>query len=223
MTALEGHASRRATLRLERDAEHELITTDRADALPGAGREAHLRQALVASSRRATGRATTSRATSAIADARAARRSPRCGRACARRRCTRCGEADGGELVEVEVTPSNCVQCGAITAKGGRLTPPEGGSGPEYTADVGRAMPALGSRPRGRPTSLDDVERAGARRSAAGCTARRLLTLARRSREPTGARVHLKAELFQRTGLVQAARRAQQARDAHATRRRRAA
>jgi electron-transferring-flavoprotein dehydrogenase len=32
----------------------------------------------------------------------------------------------------VDVTPSNCVQCGAITAKGGRLTPPEGGSGPEY-------------------------------------------------------------------------------------------
>jgi len=39
------------------------------------------------------------------------------------------------EVVEggVEVTASNCVQCGAITAKGGRLTPPEGGSGPEYT------------------------------------------------------------------------------------------
>jgi electron-transferring-flavoprotein dehydrogenase len=36
------------------------------------------------------------------------------------------------ELVEVRVTPSNCVQCGAISAKGGRLTPPEGGSGPEY-------------------------------------------------------------------------------------------
>jgi electron-transferring-flavoprotein dehydrogenase len=36
---------------------------------------------------------------------------------------------DGG----VTVTPSNCVQCGAITAKGGRLTTPEGGSGPEYT------------------------------------------------------------------------------------------
>jgi electron-transferring-flavoprotein dehydrogenase len=32
----------------------------------------------------------------------------------------------------VAVTASNCVQCGAITAKGGRLTPPEGGSGPEY-------------------------------------------------------------------------------------------
>lgn len=39
----------------------------------------------------------------------------------------------GDGMVEVEVTPSNCVQCGAITAKGGRLTPPEGGSGPEYT------------------------------------------------------------------------------------------
>jgi electron-transferring-flavoprotein dehydrogenase len=43
--------------------------------------------------------------------------------------------ADGGsgDEVTVQVTPSNCVQCGAITAKGGRLTPPEGGSGPEYT------------------------------------------------------------------------------------------
>jgi electron-transferring-flavoprotein dehydrogenase len=42
------------------------------------------------------------------------------------------GEAGDGHVI-VEVTPSNCVQCGAITAKGGRLTPPEGGSGPEYT------------------------------------------------------------------------------------------
>lgn len=33
----------------------------------------------------------------------------------------------------VKVNASNCVQCGAISAKGGRLTPPEGGSGPEYT------------------------------------------------------------------------------------------
>ena len=39
----------------------------------------------------------------------------------------------GEGMVSVHVTPSNCVQCGAITAKGGRLTPPEGGSGPEYT------------------------------------------------------------------------------------------
>jgi electron-transferring-flavoprotein dehydrogenase len=42
-------------------------------------------------------------------------------------------EAGGGQdRVTIEITPSNCVQCGAITAKGGRLTPPEGGSGPEY-------------------------------------------------------------------------------------------
>ncbi|HEX4734889.1 MAG TPA: electron-transfer flavoprotein:ubiquinone oxidoreductase [Thermoleophilaceae bacterium] len=34
--------------------------------------------------------------------------------------------------VEVHVNASNCVQCGAITAKGGRLTPPEGGEGPNY-------------------------------------------------------------------------------------------
>jgi electron-transferring-flavoprotein dehydrogenase len=43
------------------------------------------------------------------------------------------GTADGDGTVEVKLAPSNCVQCGAITAKGGRLTPPEGGSGPEYT------------------------------------------------------------------------------------------
>ncbi|MCH8028759.1 MAG: 4Fe-4S dicluster domain-containing protein [Candidatus Dadabacteria bacterium] len=33
---------------------------------------------------------------------------------------------------ELRLDPSNCVQCGAITSKGGRLTPTEGGSGPEY-------------------------------------------------------------------------------------------
>ena len=42
------------------------------------------------------------------------------------------GESHADGTVTVEVTPSNCVQCGAITAKGGRLTPPEGGAGPEY-------------------------------------------------------------------------------------------
>jgi electron-transferring-flavoprotein dehydrogenase len=35
-------------------------------------------------------------------------------------------EPESGE-VEVIVNRSNCVQRGAITAKGGRLTPPEGG------------------------------------------------------------------------------------------------
>jgi electron-transferring-flavoprotein dehydrogenase len=34
--------------------------------------------------------------------------------------------------VTVTVNYTNCVQCGAITAKGGRLTPPEGGDGPLY-------------------------------------------------------------------------------------------
>jgi electron-transferring-flavoprotein dehydrogenase len=34
--------------------------------------------------------------------------------------------------VDVIVNYTNCVQCGAITAKGGRITPPEGGDGPLY-------------------------------------------------------------------------------------------
>ena len=42
------------------------------------------------------------------------------------------GTSSADNVVDVEVTPSNCVQCGAITAKVGRLTPPEGGDGPEY-------------------------------------------------------------------------------------------
>ena len=49
-------------------------------------------------------------------------------------------EADAGEgggsksgEVDVIVNYTNCVQCGAITAKGGRLTVPEGGDGPLYT------------------------------------------------------------------------------------------
>jgi electron-transferring-flavoprotein dehydrogenase len=40
-------------------------------------------------------------------------------------------EQDGKKVLFVN--GPNCVHCGAITAKGGRLTPPEGGSGPEYT------------------------------------------------------------------------------------------
>jgi electron-transferring-flavoprotein dehydrogenase len=43
------------------------------------------------------------------------------------------GDVDADGMAMVQTAPSNCVQCGAITAKGGRLTPPEGGSGPEYT------------------------------------------------------------------------------------------
>jgi electron-transferring-flavoprotein dehydrogenase len=39
---------------------------------------------------------------------------------------------NGAAEVDLNITPSNCIQCGAITAKGGRLTPPEGGDGPLY-------------------------------------------------------------------------------------------
>ena len=42
------------------------------------------------------------------------------------------GGLDENTKVEVHVNASNCIQCGAITAKGGRLTPPEGGEGPNY-------------------------------------------------------------------------------------------
>jgi electron-transferring-flavoprotein dehydrogenase len=41
---------------------------------------------------------------------------------------------DAAGKKKLRVNAPNCVQCGAISAKGGRLTPPEGGSGPEYTA-----------------------------------------------------------------------------------------
>ena len=41
-------------------------------------------------------------------------------------------DAPASGEVEVIVNYTNCVQCGAITAKGGRLTTPEGGDGPLY-------------------------------------------------------------------------------------------
>ena len=40
--------------------------------------------------------------------------------------------AGADDFVDVTVNYTNCVQCGAITAKGGRLTTPEGGDGPLY-------------------------------------------------------------------------------------------
>jgi electron-transferring-flavoprotein dehydrogenase len=40
--------------------------------------------------------------------------------------------ADAEAEVDVVVNHTNCVQCGAIQAKGGLLTPPEGGDGPNY-------------------------------------------------------------------------------------------
>lgn len=41
------------------------------------------------------------------------------------------GEDQAGKRV-IKMLSTNCIHCGAINAKGGRLTPPEGGSGPEY-------------------------------------------------------------------------------------------
>ncbi|MEA2190001.1 MAG: electron-transferring-flavoprotein dehydrogenase [Solirubrobacteraceae bacterium] len=41
-------------------------------------------------------------------------------------------DAPAEGYVDVVVNYTNCVQCGAITAKGGRLTTPEGGDGPLY-------------------------------------------------------------------------------------------
>ena len=49
-------------------------------------------------------------------------------------------------LVEVEVAPSNCVQCGAISAKGGRLTPPRAAPDPS----TGRPDASSASRVRSR-------------------------------------------------------------------------
>ena len=66
--------------------------------------------------------------------ARSRARSPRRGSGCARRACTRSPMTRPSRgKVDVIVNYTNCVQCGAITAKGGRLTPPEGGDGPLYT------------------------------------------------------------------------------------------
>ena len=100
--------------------------------LSRAGREAHVRQALVGLRVRETRRATTSRTTSA-SSGRCPPTSRGCGPRCAPRTSTRSAPKSDDGTVTLEIAPSNCVQCGAITAKGGRLTPPEGGSGPEYT------------------------------------------------------------------------------------------
>ena len=85
-----------------------------------------------ASSSPATRRATTRRTTSASRSACRAS-SPRRGSGCAPPGVYEIPEdAPEDGHVDLIVNPTNCVQCGAITAKGGRLTPPEGGDGPLY-------------------------------------------------------------------------------------------
>ncbi|HEU0303085.1 MAG TPA: 4Fe-4S dicluster domain-containing protein [Gaiellaceae bacterium] len=129
MTASFGHVPRKA-LATERDAEQELLRTDRAASYPAPDATLTFDKL---SSVFLSGNKTRDDAPSHI---RVGRRVPR---EVAELWVNMCpaqvyelGREDAGK-VEVVVTPSNCVQCGAITAKGGRLLPAEGGAGPEYS------------------------------------------------------------------------------------------
>ncbi len=100
--------------------------------LPQAGRQVHLRQAL----QRLHHRQPDPRRRAEPhprAEAGAARGGRDLGVDVPRRRLRdpRRGRPRPGD-VDVIVNYTNCVQCGAITAKGGRLTTPEGGDGPLY-------------------------------------------------------------------------------------------
>jgi electron-transferring-flavoprotein dehydrogenase len=124
MTATKGHFPP-GNARTERDSEQELIRTDRAKSYPAPDGKLTFDKL---SSVFASGNKTRDDQPNHI---RVQQEVPRELAVLWERMCpAEVYEAtDGG----VTVTPSNCVQCGAITAKGGRLTPPEGGSGPEYT------------------------------------------------------------------------------------------
>jgi electron-transferring-flavoprotein dehydrogenase len=129
MTATRG-AFPRKDARLERDVEHELLRTGRAMSYPAPDGKLTFDKL---SSVYLSGNRTRDDAPNHL---RVQRRVPR---ELAEAWAWMCpaqvydvGSEEDGQ-VTVDVTPSNCVQCGAITAKGGRLTPAEGGSGPEYT------------------------------------------------------------------------------------------
>ena len=129
MTASFGHVPRKA-LATEADSEHDLLRTDRAARFPAPdGTLTFDKLSSVFSS----GSKTRDDAPSHI---RVETRVPRDVAELWANMCPaqvyELGREDAGK-VEVVVTPSNCVQCGAITAKGGRLLPAEGGSGPEYS------------------------------------------------------------------------------------------
>ena len=115
----------------EPDDEQPLLPVD-GDAPHGRARRcAHLRPALVGVRVRQQDDATTSPTTCSSGPAVAPDVAELWANLCPAQVYTAGPVGDDG-LAEVEVAPSNCVQCGAISAKGGRLTPPEGGSGPEY-------------------------------------------------------------------------------------------
>jgi electron-transferring-flavoprotein dehydrogenase len=128
MTASSGHWPRKA-LKTESDAEHELIRTVRAGRYPAPDGKLTFDKL---SSVFLSGNKTRDDAPSHI---RIVTRVPRDVGDLWVNMCPahvyELGREDAGK-VEVLLTPSNCVQCGAITAKGGRLTLPEGGDGPLY-------------------------------------------------------------------------------------------
>ncbi len=114
--------------KLEADADVPVFVGERRLApVSGAGRKALRSTSSRACTCAGTRPGTTRRATSA-SGARSRARSPRRGCTCAPHRCTRsrATRARPGTSSTVEVTASNCVQCGAISAKGGRLTPARG-------------------------------------------------------------------------------------------------
>jgi electron-transferring-flavoprotein dehydrogenase len=117
--------------RTERDAEHDLIRTERAASYPAPDGQLIFDKL---SSVFASGNRTRDDQPNHI---RIQRQVPRDVAELWARMCPaqvyEVGAENADGTVTVELQPSNCVQCGAITAKGGRLTPPEGGSGPEYT------------------------------------------------------------------------------------------
>src|SRR5262249_56523578 len=121
-----GHMPRKYSPR-ERDAEQALIRTDRASRYPA--RDGKLTFDNL-SSVSASGNRTRDEQPSHI---RIQTQVPRdIGELWARMCPAQVYEVSGeGAEVTVEVTASNCVQCGAITAKGGRLTPPQAGSAPD--------------------------------------------------------------------------------------------
>jgi len=130
MTATKGRFPPR-DLRLERDVDVELIRTDRAESYPAPDGKLTFDKL---SSVFASGNKTRDDQPNHIVLQREVPQeiAELWGRMCPAQ-VYEAGSTHGDGTVTVEITPSNCVQCGAITAKGGRLTPPEGGSGPEYT------------------------------------------------------------------------------------------
>ena len=114
-----------------RNDEKPMFVGDTPRTLSQAGRQVHVRQALVGLHHRQ--RDARRRAQPhPRAEARAARGRRDVGVDVPGRRLRDPRRRARGGPVDLIVNYTNCVQCGAITAKGGRLTTPEGGDGPLY-------------------------------------------------------------------------------------------